>query len=169
VEKLKSKLKANGIELTMEQDSVVLQPIKKSQLKYILIALLSIPTLMIVLIFTGLSIIGVILLATSISLLYNGIKSRNEVVEFNSYNIRFNKTHMIAKEKKINYSDFKKFKAGLSTNLFFPNINIEVQTNESNINVLAIWNKNKKYLNEDKYDIVNGLNDLVTELTSLNK
>ena len=59
IQKLKSKLKLNGIELTEEGELLRFQPLRTSELKYMLVSVLFLPCILVVLFITGLSLLGV--------------------------------------------------------------------------------------------------------------
>jgi hypothetical protein len=158
--KLKSKLKANGIELTTSNENISFTPIKLSQLKFILLALLFLPALFIFLVITGPSILGILTIGAGFSCLYHGVKSYSEARSFNSSSFIINQSEIIIPQRTIPLQHVKRFKADRTTNPLFYNIAIIAETDNEEIEVIKIWGSNKKHLNEDKYEIIQGLNNL---------
>lgn len=161
--KLESKLKYNGIKCINGEGKIELIPIKKSDMKYLVLAFLFIPSLLIFFFVTGPSIIGFLVLGAGISLLYNGIKTRNEIQKFNSSFLTISENELIINNDTISYLNFIEFKAKLASNTLFPNTTIVAKTSIEEIEVLKIWNTNKAHLNKDKYEIVSDLNEIVSE------
>ncbi len=161
IDQFKSKLKANGIELIVKDENLTFHPIKKSPTKYLIITLLSLPSFLIVIFFTGLSLIGLIVLGAGISCFYNGYKSRNEVLAFNASSFEITDSEVVLQETTIPLGKITNIMAGRSTNPLFPNISIKLIAENGAHEAIKISRKQSKYLNEDKYDIVNGLKELI--------
>ena len=161
IQKLKSKLKLNGIELTEEGELLRFQPLRTSELKYMLVSVLFLPCILVVLFITGLSLLGLGIAGVGISFLYNGQKSIRAVSKFNSSFLELTRSEAKTKDTTIAITNIKKFRAGLSTNPLFPNISIIMETADNEIEAFKIRGKKQKYLNEDKYLIVKGLNSLI--------
>ena len=81
--------------------------------------------------------------------------------KFNSSFLELTRSEAKTKDTTIAIINIKKFRAGLSTNPLFPNISIIMETADNEIEAFKIRGKKQKYLNEDKYLIVNGLNSLI--------
>ena len=163
IDKLKRKLSSNGVKVSDTSNSIKFEPIQISQIKFILIASIFLPTLFIFLFVTGPSIIGFLILGEGISCVYHGLKSRQEVLNFNSKKLEITDNEIIANQNRIPFSEAKRFKANLSTNPLFSNIDIYLETNNQDYSVLKIWNNKSKYLNEDKYEIISGLNSIINK------
>ena len=54
----------------------------------------------------------------------------------------------------------------MATNLFFPNIDVDIQTDFKVVPGFKIWHKNKKYLHDDKFLIATALTELFEEFSS---
>lgn len=161
--KLKRKLKGSGIELIINDDSLHFKPIKVSVFRYLSLAILFIPGIYGFLYAPFRLHLRLFILAAGISCLYNGVKSAIEASRFNSFVFKIEGDTALL-ENGIPLHNVKKFKANLATNLFFPNSIVKLQTKSGEeLKAFGIWNKNKKYLNEDKYEIVNYLNEYLAK------
>ena len=161
IQKFHKLLKRNGVLSSGDMDHVKFEPVKVNELKYLLMALLAIPALYVFFTITGPSIIGLIIMGAGISMGYNGIKTRNDIIEFNSKSLEIGEQQIKFDAENIPVQEAKSFKANLSTNPLFPNIKIDLITSDREYCVLKIWGKKSKYLNEDKYEIIKGLNAIL--------
>ena len=164
--KLKSKLRSNGIEMEISDDKILLTPIKVNAAKFYLLGALSIPLLLFFIKYTGLSLIGILVLGAGASCLYHAIISINEINKFNSNKIEISREEITTGANIIPRDSFKHFKANMATNLFFPNIDVDIQTDFKVVPGFKIWHKNKKYLHDDKFLIATALTELFEEFSS---
>lgn len=164
MDRLISKFKENGFSVDCVNGYTLFEPKHKSTLQYLMIAAMIIPAIFLVLFITGISLRGVIVLGAGISCLYHGLKSKKEVDTFNNLGIKISdKEVMLSNDMIIPLAKVVKFKAGLSTNPLFPNVIINLVTQDDTFQALAISQKNVKYLNQDKFTIVEKLNSLIEE------
>jgi len=155
---LKNKLRSNGVELTVENDSLFFKSIKKSTLKYYLFAAMIIPMIPLNIFFNVISMMGILVAALGIGSLLHGLKSVSAVKNFNNNQLEINPKEITLNEQRISLDEIVKFKSKNQNNPLFYNVDILASTKTGDVPVLKIWNKQSKYLNEDKTEIVKLLN-----------
>ncbi len=162
-DKITRTLKRNGITLTREDNTYTLEPIKTSTLKYVLIAMLIIPSIAILVFVTGPSLVGRLILGAGFVCLFIGLMSRHQAAAFNSSRLSINENKIEYLKGDIPTGQRIKFKSNRSTNSVFPNVDIILQEGNNKGSVLKIWNKDSKYINRDRFDIVDFLNEINTK------
>ncbi len=154
-----NKFKHCGIIVEDLDGVLTFTPNKKSTIMYWLLAAVFLPVLWSFIFIMGPSIIGTSILLIGVSCLISGISTIRDIKAFNRCSMIIGSKVLVIGDNQYSMDSVFEFSSESTLNPFFINADLILMTEKGSQRVLKVTRKNRKYLNDDKYDLVSYLND----------